>query len=131
MNKRYSVEIATDNNKAAALLAELRKEALVVPLPSPTDYCLIKCPECGRNAALMRRCHGDLEVRIPVYEESPGLAGLDYLEWDMKPDVGDTDPEYVCEYCGHVLFHGIDEVEEWLRKCHAMFGKEKADGDQT
>ena len=39
--------------------------------------------------------------------------------------------EYVCEYCGHVLFHGIDEVEEWLRKCHAMFGKEKADGDQT
>lgn len=113
--QKYTVELSTDNAEALKLMTSLRKEALVLRRPCDEEYLKCHCPACGTVTRIMRKCE-NVTVFLPAFEESPGVVGLDYDDWDSKPDVGDTEPQYVCEACGYVLFSGITEIDEWLKK---------------
>jgi len=113
--QKYTVELSTDNVEAMRLIEELGKVANVVKRPYWDDYLKCHCPSCGTSARIMRKCE-DLKMLVPTFEESPGFVGLDWTEWESQPDIGDTEPLYVCENCGHVLFRGITEIDEWLKE---------------
>lgn len=114
-SKKYVVEVDSDNAEALELIAVLGKKALVTRRPNWDDYLKCHCPACGNTTRIMRKCQ-DLKMLVPTFEESPGFVGLDWDEWESQPDVGDTEPQYVCEACGYVLFTGITEIDEWLKE---------------
>ena len=113
--QKYTVELNTDNVQALKLLERLFRKALVIRRPRKEDHLKCHCPACGTVTRIMRKCE-NVTVFVPAFEDSPGIVGLDYDDWDSKPDVGDTEPQYVCEACGHVLFTGIVEVDKWLKE---------------
>lgn len=121
---KYIVEFSNDNAVARTLLQALKQSGTQVTRGVSLDeYPLCHCPACGASARIMRKCE-DLKMLVPVFEAEDGIAQLDWTEWESQPDVGDTDPQYVCENCGHLLFDSIEKVDEWLKK-HPKKGRER------
>ena len=113
---KYTVEFPPGNTVARTLIDALGNAgAEVTRGVSEGEYPLFYCTHCKQPVRIMRKCE-DLKMLVPVFEQDVGLAGLDFTEWESDPEVGDTDPQYVCEECGALLFDKLEDIDTWLKE---------------